>query len=715
MISHLTCDKQPVFRPKALSLMIASLLTLPVVAQTESNKQTTTNGEQNTETMETIVVTARQSKENFSDVPFTINVMDQDYIEDRGLLNLKDAIRNVPGVDINDTGGPSQNGVRIRGVGSLYLANRDDTSVSIAVDGIPTATDNLFMSTFDVAQIEVLKGPQGSVYGRNSEAGAINITTNRPTEEFEASVHGRYGQDAQYLAQGVISGPLANGFKARVAVQKKGADHWIENANTGEPITELNDLATRGQLLWDNENTSLLLSAEHHQAKGGVGIQILRPYGDKPVMAVAPERYKNNEKKVDRLALNIEHKLDFATFTSVTARTEYDIQNEVSFDANLNKKLYGFAGESVQQQAVEDKAFSQDLRLASLPDSPLFWIVGASYWKSEHQYKAVSLGRPGSSQTAVDSKNLGIYGEVTYPLSKSVDITAGARYSRDEKDFRGTFDLGSTVLRSPRNIDDSYSTGRIALSYAMSDTTNVYVLNSRGYKARGFNEYATQPADSVPFRAAEVNSFEAGFKSVNNEYKYRLNGAVFYNDVKDDHVLGFNPTTFASNVLNADTRSYGVELETRWFPLDGLTITAALAYIDTEITTDVKGVFGGDVKAGNETPDTPKFSGNLGIDWLHDLSHRFGGQDIALEASLTYRYQGKRAADPQNNFDLHGYSKVDLQLGLSSARGRVYLWADNLTDEQYDLYGFGFGLPGGETGVPARGRSAGIGVELSFN
>ena len=157
------------------------------------------------------------------------------------------------------------------------------------------------------------------------------------------------------------------------------------------------------------------------------------------------------------------------------------------------------------------------------------------------------------------------------------------------------------------------------------------------------------------------------------------------------------------------------ELESRWFPLDGLTITAALAYIDTEITTNVTGVFGGDVKAGNETPDTPKFSGNLGIDWIHDISGSFIGEDAAIETSLTYRYQGERAADPQNNFDLNAYSKLDLQVGLSNSRGRIYLWADNLTDKQYDLYGFGFGFPGGETGVPARGRSAGIGVEYSFD
>ncbi len=697
------------FRPKTLSLIVASLLAFPVTAQADSNQEATVSKQEN-KVMETIIVTARQSKENFSTIPITINVMNEEYINKRGLLNLKDAIRSVPGVDINDTGGPTGNGVRIRGVGSLYSANRDDTSVSLAIDGIPTATENLFLSTFDIAQIEVLKGPQGSVYGRNSEAGAINITTNRPTENLEASFHARYGEDSQYLAEGVVSGPLFNGFKGRLAVQKTGADHWIENVNTGKPITDISNLATRGHLSWDDEKNSVLVTAEHHQAKGGVGIQILRPYGDKPIMSVAPERFKDNEKNVNRLALNVEHEFNFALLTSVTAHTDYDIINEVAYDTILNEALYGYPAESVQEQNINDTAISQDIRLSSLPEAPFFWVVGASYWQSEHENQAINLGSTGSSSTEVNTKNLSVYGEATYPLSETISVTAGARVAKDDKDFLGTY----ASINDPQSIDDDYVTGRIALSYTLSGDTNIYLVSSHGYKPAGFNEYATQLADSTPFKAAEVSSQEIGFKSVNNMYKYHLNGAVFYNDVKNDHVLGFNPTTYSSNVLNADTKSAGAELEARWLPTEELTFTVALAYIDTEITTDVTGVYGGDVKAGNDTPDTPKWSSNLGIDWEHHFSHSFIGENAAVDTSVTYLYQGERAADPQNNFYLDAYSKVDMQVGLSNSHGRVYLWAKNLLDEQYDLYGFGLGSPGGETGAPARGRSVGIGVELSF-
>ena len=699
------------FRPKALCLMVASLFALPVSTHTLASDDAAAL---DIDALEKITVTARQSKENFSDVPITIHVMDEEYINKRGLFNLKDAIVNVPGVDINDNGSFSQTGVRIRGVGSLYLANRDDTSVSLAIDGIPTATENLFLSTLDIAQIEVLKGPQGSVYGRSSEAGAINITTNRPTDDLEASFHGRYGEDEIYLAEGIISGPLTNGFKGRLAVQKQGAEHWVENVNTGEPITDMSTLSTRGHLMWEDEKSTVLFTAEHHEGKGGVGVQILRPYDDDPVMSVAPERFQDNEKTVDRQALNIEHQFDFARLTSITARTAYDITDQASLGINLNQTLFGFPGESVQDRKVDDTAISQDIRLASLPDASFFWIAGVSYWDSEHDYEAVNFGSPSSSITQVDTQNLSIYGEMTYPLSESISITAGVRFANDEKDFTGTYSMGDMSFNDPRNIDDDYLTGRVALSYALSNDTNIYLVSARGYKPGGFNEYATQPADSEPFKAAEVNSYEIGFKSVSHTHRFSLNGAVFFNDVENDHVLGFDASTFASNVLNADTESAGAELDARWLPIDGLTFSAAVAYIDTEITTDVTGVFGGDVKAGSETPDTPKWSGNLAIDWSHDLSGTFMGENAAFDTSVTYRYQGERAADPQNNFDLNAYSKVDLQIGLSNAQGRVYLWANNLFDEQYDLYGFSFGFPGSETGVPGRGRNAGIGLEYDF-
>lgn len=707
-------SKMNTFVPKTLSLLIVSLLAISSTVQSNEVSSKTVDENKNTDIIETIVVTSRQSKENFLEVPLTISVMDEEFIDKRGFLNLTDAVRSVPGVDISDNGSPTETVVRIRGVGSLFLANRDDTSVTAAVDGASISTENLFLSLLDVAQIEVIKGPQGTVYGRNSEAGAINVTTNRPTDDFEANFRARYGQDAQYLAQGVVSGPLSNGFKGRFAVQKTGADHWVENVATDEPITKLSNLAMRGHLSWEDEITSILLTAEHHTAKGAAGIQLLKPYDEQPVISVAPERYKGNEKNVERLAFNIEHELDFGLLTSVTSHTRYELSDEGALDKFINEKLYGYPVESVLLRHVDDKATSQDIRISSLAESRHFWIAGISYWSSEHEYTNRNLGSPNSASTLVDNTNFGVYGEMTYSLNEMISLTGGLRLAKDKKDFIGTYRMADLAINDPKSIDDDYATGRVALTYNANDSFSIHFVGATGYKPGGFNEYATQPADSTPFKAAEVDSYEVGFKSVNAAYHLSVNGAMFVNAVKNDHVLGFDGETFATNVLNADTESKGAELDVHWLPVEGLTLSAALTYLDSEITTDVRGVFGGDVIAGNSTPDTPNWSSNMGIDWRHFLSTNLLGEDTAFDTSLTYRYQGARAADPQNNFILDAYSKIDLQLGLSNAHGRVYLWVDNLSDEQFDLYGYSFGFPGSETGAPARGRSIGIGIEYDF-
>jgi iron complex outermembrane receptor protein len=247
-----------------------------------------------------------------------------------------------------------------------------------------------------------------------------------------------------------------------------------------------------------------------------------------------------------------------------------------------------------------------------------------------------------------------------YLFNDAISLTSGLRFVKDEKDFVGTYRMADMAMTDPKAISDEYATGRVALSYNANDSFSVHLVGATGYKPGGFNEYATQPADSKPFKAAEVNSYELGFKSIHSAYHLSINGSIFINDVKNDHVLGFDGITFATNVLNADTKSNGAELDARWSPIDGISVSGAVTYLDSEIKSDVTGVFGGDVVAGNSTPDTPSWSGNFGIDWRHYLSNNLLGEDTAFDASLTYRYQGSRAADPQNNFILDAYSKIDL-------------------------------------------------------
>lgn len=687
----------------AFSVLLASPVQAQEVGTTEETK-----------VLETVTVTARQAPENVKDLPFSVTVVSDDFLRERGLFRIEDAISTVPGVDINSNGSPTLSSVRIRGVGSLYLANRDDTSVSLILDGIPTATENIALSTLDVERVEILKGPQSNIYGQNSEAGAINITTKQPTDDFEAFLRGRIGEESQYVVEGILSGPLSDGVSARIAARQAGSDHWIENTTTGDPVTSLKDTTVLGQLKWEGNKTSVRLAGTYNEVDDQVSIQILRPYSDPPQYNVAPDRFEDNEKSFYRAALNINHEFSFGTLLSSTAYTTYDLFNELSFDIDLNQALFGFPVETVAEQSVEDETFSQELRLTSPSGSEIFWITGLSFYDTQRDNEQLDLSSLLLVENELKTTSYGLYGEATVPLSERLSLTGGARLSAVEKEYDGLYTFGGVSVPDARELDDTYFTGRAAVSYAVTDETNIYALYARGYKSGGFNEFSTQIADSVPFEAATVDTLEAGFKTTIPAYNLRLNGAVFFNNMKDDHVLGFDPFTFASNVLNADTESFGAEIDGIWNVAEGLTLTGGIVYLDTEITSDVLGVFGGDVFSGNAVPDAPEWSGAVSLDWQFPLQVSFG-LNADFETAVTYRYEGERAADPQNNFDLNDYGKLDLNIGLANELGRLYFWADNLTDKEYDLYGFGFGFPGSETGAPARGRTVGVGFELNFN
>ncbi|MEM6539444.1 MAG: TonB-dependent receptor, partial [Pseudomonadota bacterium] len=664
--------------------------------------------------LETIIVTARQNQENILDVPFAVSVFDEEAIKRRAFIGIEDAIKSVPGVDVNASGQPTLINIRIRGVGTLLSANRDDSSVSIIVDGVPTPTENASMSTLDIARIEVLKGPQSIVYGQNSEAGAINVTTNRPTDDFEANFAGRYGEQSQYWAEGTISGPIGGGLKGRLAVRSTGADNWIENTATGEPVTDLETFTVRGQLLWELDETEILVSGELHEFDDFVAAQLLRPYPDPPTIDVTPGRFADNDKVIDRAAVQVTHDFSSAAFTSISSFTTYTIDNEVAFDRSLNEALFGFPIEVVQNQDTDDETISQELRLASQPGADVFWVTGLSFLKSNRTHQIVNVGSPNTSSNDLETVSYGLYGEVTYPLTDAFSVTAGARLSHDEKEFSGVFGSGGSPVTDQRDLDDTYLTGRLALTYELFPGTNIYAFGSRGYKSGGFNEFATSVNDSEPYRRSVVNAFEVGVKTAKRDSGFSLSGAVFYNDIKDDQVGVFDPFTFASFAFNVDTESLGFELGSDWKITNSLSVNGALTYIDAEIKTATTAGVLGDISAGNGTPDTPEWSGNIGADWVQDLSGVLGVPDAVFEASVNFRYQDERPADAANNFNLDSYSKLDLRIGVSNLHGRIYLWGDNLLNEPYDLYGFSFGFPGSETGSPARGRTVGVGLDINF-
>lgn len=661
-----------------------------------------------------VTVSARLNQESAKDIPFGLSVLDGQALETRRLRTLEDALRTTPGVDVNSWGGANDANVRIRGVGSLNQMSMDDGSVVLNVDGVPMSVRNAAMATLDVQQVEVLKGPQGTLFGRNSEAGAINVTTRKPTREREGYVRGEVGNQGQFMTEGAVGGPLTESLAGRIAVRRSGFDNWVDNQQDGDPLTQPRDLALRGSLLWDNdEGTTGLLTAERQRADHYAGSEILRPFGNRPSLDYTPGTFNGNKKTNERYSFELNHDLAQARITSISAYTSTDFKAIKGYDRNITQALYGQPFEYLVEDVAHERVWSQDLRLGSLADAEVFWVTGVNLSRSERSFDSTNFSNGARQIRDFTTNSYAAFGEVTFPIAEDWKLTTGLRHTWDRKTYGADYTGGGNLVSDSRRLQDDYNTGRVALSYAWTPQTNLYAVLSRGYKSAGFNDYATSIKDSEPYKAAKVNSAEVGFKHESESGALSLEGALFITRVQDDHLLGYDFKSMAVSAVNADTRSKGAELSSTWHVTDELTLGSAISYTNAVVTSDAPGVSGGDVAKGSRVPDVPLWSGNFSVAWNKPLGELLGLPAPRLNTLLNYRVQKNRPADAQNHYDLKGYAKLDLHVGVESGGSEVYLWGDNLLDARYDLYG-AYSTDMVLTGMPGRGRSAGVGYSYQF-
>lgn len=660
-----------------------------------------------------LTVTARQGVERAKDIPFGLSVISGRELEVRHLLTLDDALRSMPDVNVNSNGGPNSANVMIRGVGSLNAVSMDDGSVALNVDGVTMSMRNMSLGTLDIERVEVLKGPQGTLFGGNSLAGAVNVTTRRPTREMEGHVRVEYGQERQHLEEAVISGPLSGQLSGRFAIRNTGSDLWVDNTQTGQPLSKPGDLAFRGSLLWDvTAGTSALLIAERQQVRRSPSLTILRPYGEPPKLDFTPNLFDDDKKTMARYSLELNHDLGASRITSITAYTTTDFFTVGGYDRRIMQALMGGTPEaSVKEDSSAQRGVSEDLRWSSLPGAPLFWVAGLNLSHADRHFDTYYM--PGYRQDRrYRVRSSAVYGEATYPLTDALKLTGGLRQSWDRKSYDATYTQGSSSGDN-RELDDHYTTGRVALSYALTPASNLYVVLSRGYQSGGFSDYSATVAGGEPYKPARSNTAELGFKTESADRRFSLNAALFATRVRDAHLLGYDYKTYSTNTVNADSDSKGVELEGYWRFGDGFELSGGLSVIDATITSDALGVSGGDVRAGNRTPDVPRWGGNLALSYRKPLPSFLGLPSPAVNARLGYQYVGARPADPQNHFDLGSYRRVDLRVGLTAGNAEIYLYGNNLLDEQYDLYGY-YNNATATFGSPVRGRTAGIGLNYHF-
>jgi len=683
-----------------------------------------------------IVVTARRVEEPLSELPFSVTVIGGRDAQDRRTDDLESALRRTVGVEVSTFNDANNTSVRMRGVGALQKVSSDDSSVAVNVDGVPQSIASAVMNLVDIDRIEILKGPQGTIFGRNSEAGAINIITRRPGDVASGYIRAEAGEQKQRLIEGAYGGPLGGSLAARMAFRVSGSDHNVVNERDGKPVTRPRDDLVRASLLWNPvSDTSAFLSVEHQDIKARGVLFVLRPYGDPP-LADSPPGRMDDSKSIDRATLEVKHRLGTIDFTALTGLSRSNYRSRGSFyDGRLHDLLVGYRPDSNRRYRSIDKQISQEFRLASTPGADLVWIAGLSYVQSRRTFDTRDTFDdfyPDSPYNAdIDllfrNRSYAVFGEATYPLLPTLKITAGIRHTWERKTYDADWRAAETnpsPIRSAtdgQRLDDDYTTGRIAASWEAGSGLHLYAVAAIGHKAGGFNEFPTDIAQGLQdpaYRRAKVRSLEVGYKYENDALGLRLSGAAFDNRSKGDHLLVFDALTYATHAENFDTHTRGVEFEAAWQPTSRLNLSGGLNYTDASITGVPAGSVAG-VVPGNDVPDSPSWSGAASIEHRLPLASVLGTSNAQVVTLVSYRYTGKRAADPQNHFNLPDYHKLDARIALSVGRYEAYVWADNLLDQTYDLFGYYYApfYPGGPDatfGAPGRGRTLGVGLRAEF-
>lgn len=681
-------------------------------------------------TLDPVTVTARKLEEPVQRIPFGISVFDAGSIERRAIRDARSFGRDVPGFNFVDTGVRGSNIPNIRGVGSFFPQSSDDTSVPVFIDGVPVPVRAQDRDFFDIERIEVLRGPQNTLYGRNAQAGAINITTAAPTLEPLFEIGGEIGNFEFGRVTALASGPFSESLAGRLAAEFRTRDGDIRDINSGDHARDQDLAILNGKVTWyPGDATDVHLAVRYGN------------YDEQPTQGAWFENPEFPELSLDRpqdydletlgVGITLSHDFETATLTAVTGLQHYTSEFFADdTDGLVGSALSGFPpaffnDPDADFRTIEDDdlQLSQELRFDGELEDGTRWLAGVNVFRSDldldftFNSTGFILGDFDNSFTTTSYSG---FGEVVVPITDRVNLSGGLRYTHEVKEFDGRFTDRSggafgADANEERDLNFDLVTGRAALTYDFLPELTGFASISRGAKSGGFQLADTDVARgraTGTFDAAHTWAYEAGVRGTLFDRTLDVSASVFFNDTKDEHIQVTQPLTFQSVIENVDTRTYGLELEGAFRPIEQLALSGGLALLETEITSsDDPGV-----ETGNEVPFAPRVSFNLAAQYEHplDLLAREG----VVFGRIDYQFVGARSIDPQNSFDLGSFDVVNLRAGWDSGSVSVYGFVMNLFDESYAETAFRFGdAPGGErvsVGIPGQPRRFGVGAKIRF-
>ncbi|MCZ8133182.1 MAG: TonB-dependent receptor [Steroidobacteraceae bacterium] len=678
-----------------LGLAVASALAAPTPLLAQSTEAQ----------LEEIVVTAQRREEQIQNVPVAITAFSGEDIAALGFTQMQDLATQTPNVQIKNVIANSIPNVTIRGVGLNDYAANNNPAAGIYVDDVYLVSPAMLnFQMFDVERVEVLKGPQGTLFGRNTTAGTINFHSRRPGDTFEARASLDYGRYQYLNFEGAVGGPLGENFGARLAVQTvQQGEGWQTNRLNGAKVGEVDRTAARLLLSWQpSDAVDVLLNLHGGRDRSDtLLVKIDNPFSTEDDRDADPYRSGASidprmELDARGASLTIDWSIsDVLSLTSVTATERFERFHQEDRDGIRLEQLDGIFANDIEQ-------FSQEVRLTYVGQD-LVLIGGAFYGTDEvdtrDRFDAPDLlgllGLAGvrslGNEYTQETTSAAAFLHSEWKFAPAWRLTAGARYTDDRKEFRDAFTYliaGGVENRLFPPVSNDFDTqdvsGRLALDFTGFEDTLLYASVSRGFKSGGFQGQLTfNPADLQPFEDETLLAYELGFKSRLAGNTVQLNGAAFFYDYSDLQFYGGlfdSPVGVLFGITNVgDAEVRGAELDLWWRPAAGLDLRLGLGLLDTEVTRSI--VAG--VATGSELPNAPEVTGNALLRYQWPV-----GDGLRASVLLAGNYQGDLSfdvvRDPRETRE-SGYFLADARIGIGAAdeRWTASLWVKNLADERY--------------------------------
>lgn len=676
--------------------------------------------------LEEVVVTAERRAENLQEVPNAVTALSADTVEQADIHDLTDIATRIPGLTFSPFS-PGQNIVALRGASSNDDGAGTDNSVAVFVDDVYLGrVSNINPEMFDIERVEVLRGPQGTLYGKNTIGGAINVVSTRPnTEETEGKFRINLGNYQRRDIAGLISGPIGGGWAGKASFSYRNRDGWVNNVYLGKQQKDDNVQAFRGQLLYSRDEFEALFSADFNRldiedmartpiATGEPGdpafwaARVPGSYaelcdGRGADCAAGPiDGYAKRDAWGASVKLN--WNIDAGELISITAYRENEADWNMDSTGTPMSPLPPLFNQINDDIFDRTNQFTQELRWVSNIGDTIDFVAGLWYLSEETDRTecfdndvTTSDCTPTADNGATDwyrqvnqTASYAAFGQFDWTFADRWELTLGGRYSADTKEIdnnaiAGDFVVINQTFSNSVSEDWSAFTPKLSLAYFPSEDTTVYGALSWGFKSGGFAAAPQGIEFTEPLDQEEALNFEIGLKT-DIASNFRLNAAVFSTDYQDLQIQTFGPLTAAAafgtfQTFNAgDAEIQGIEAEATWVLTEQFTLSGFYALQDSEFgDTDIPGTAFPD-QSGQDLIRAPEKKFNINADYIQTLAN---GAELGVNFSWRYTGGQRGELEPwavQPEFDL-----FDARLSWTSRGGalELALWGKNLANEEY--------------------------------